>query len=128
MPATSVPRCGRAALAAVGLALAAPAVCSAAPAPGAPGPPTNLDAGRQGGASAPLWAPAAGRSRFSRGELTEVYYPRPDAPSLRDLKLRIGATVATRELTASPGVAPVAALGRCGQCRNACERGSAVSR
>jgi hypothetical protein len=66
---------------------------------------------------------------LARGELTEVDYPRLDAPSVRDLELRIGARVATSELTASPGLAAsVAALGRCGQCRNACERGGAVSR
>jgi hypothetical protein len=78
---------------------------------------------------------ALGASRvwftLSRGELTEVDYPRLDAPTVRDLELRIGASVATSELTASlglGGVASVAALGRCGQCRNACERGSVVSR
>jgi hypothetical protein len=40
MSPTTVPRCGLAAVAALGLALAAPAACAAAPAPGAPGAKT----------------------------------------------------------------------------------------
>jgi glucoamylase len=102
MPATSVPRCGLAALAALGLGLGAPAVSTAADAPGAPGAKTAWTRADKDG-----FGTAVGGSRvwftLSRGELTEVYFPRLDTPSVRDLELVVsdGRTFTERETVAT---------------------------
>jgi glucoamylase len=102
MPATTVPRCGLAALAALGLGLGAPAVAHAAAAAGAPGAKTTWTRADKDG-----FGTAVGGSRvwftLSRGELTEVYYPRLDTPSVRDLELVVsdGRTFTERETVAT---------------------------
>src|SRR3954471_10844467 len=85
MSAPTVSRCGLAALVAAALVAFVPAAAPAASAPGAPGARTvwtraDKDAfGTALARSSKVWF------TLSRGELTEVYFPRLDRPSVRDL-------------------------------------------
>jgi glucoamylase len=80
-------RCGPIAMAATVVAFVLPAVSSAASAPGAPGARTTWTPADKDG-----FGTAVGRASkvwftLSRGEMTEVYGPRLDTPSVRDLDL-----------------------------------------
>jgi glucoamylase len=103
MAATSVPRCVLAALVATGVALAAPAVCSAVPAPGAPGAKTTWTRADKDGFGTAVTPGSKVWFTLSRGELTEVYSPRLDTPSVRDLELVVsdGRTFTERETVAT---------------------------
>src|SRR4051812_9657677 len=91
MPAP-VSRYGLAAIvAALALAIALPAsVAGAASAPGAPGQRTTWASADKDGFGTSLGRGSRVWFTLSHGTLTEVYYPRLDVPSVRDLELVVG--------------------------------------
>ena len=103
MPARAVSRCGPAALvAALAIALP-PSIARAADAPGAPGQRTTWTSADKDG-----FGTAVGRASkvwftLAHGQMTEVFFPRIDTPSTRDLELVVGdgRTFAERESTAT---------------------------
>src|SRR3954449_4825298 len=106
MRARTVSRCGLAALvAALGVACSAlPA--RAASAPGAPGQRTTWASSDKDGFGTAIGRASRVWFTLSHGSLTEVYYPRLDVPSVRDLELVVGdgRTFAERESAATRSV------------------------
>jgi len=103
MPAP-VSRCGLVAIVAA-LAIALPAsVAGAASAPGAPGQRTSWASSDKDGFGTSLGRTSRVWFTLSHAKLTEVYYPRLDVPSVRDLEIVVGdgRTFAERE-SAAPG-------------------------
>jgi glucoamylase len=90
MPPRTVSRHGLAAVVAA-LAIALPAtVASAASAPGAPGQRTTWASADKDGFGTAFGRTSRVWFTLSHGALTEVYYPRLDQPSVRDLELVVG--------------------------------------
>ena len=105
MPAP-VSRCGLVAIGAA-LAIALPAsVAGAASAPGAPGQRTSWASSDKDGFGTSLGRTSRVWFTLSHAKLTEVYYPRLDVPSVRDLEIVVGdgRTFAERESAATSSV------------------------
>ena len=84
-------------------ALAVPAVAAAASAPGAPGARTTWTGADKDGFGTAIGRGSKVWFTLSRGRLSEVFAPRLDTPSVRDLELVVsdGRTFAERESAAT---------------------------
>jgi len=103
---SAVSRCGLAAIVAA-IAIPLPAsVAGAASAPGAPGQRTTRASADKDGFGTSLGRTSRVWFTLSHAKLTEVYYPRLDVPSVRDLELVVGdgRTFAERESAATRSV------------------------
>ncbi len=103
MPVPARPRRLLLALAVATAASAVPATASAAGAPGAPGAKSTWTRADKQGFGTAVNRASNVWFTLSRGEMTEVYYPRADTPSHRDLELVVtdGRTFAERESVAT---------------------------
>src|SRR3954468_10345038 len=102
----TVSRCGLVAIVAAAAVALPAAVASAARAPGAPGQRTTWSSADKDGFGTAIGRASRVWFTLSHGTLTEVYYPRLDVPSVRDLELVVsdGRTFAERESAATTSV------------------------